>query len=234
MTPMGVLAVVLGTLLVVTSFADMLNTLVATHASRRKFWFTYQLYLRTWHLTRIAVLRLWNERLQHAILSGYAPVSVLLLLLGWLAQQIVGFGLLWWGIGGVQGAHGLWDSLYFSGVVYFTVGFGEMVPVDAVPRVGALVEALLGVLTIALVIGYLPSLYAAYAERERKLTTLDDGSEDRITPTNLVCARARRLVRVVGGLDRRHHGDPHDLSDAGVLAVEAAGPELGHRAGAYV
>lgn len=42
----------------------------------------------------------------------------------------------------------------------------------------------------ALVIGYLPSLYGAYSAREQKLMTLDDGSDDRITPTNLVMARA--------------------------------------------
>jgi len=51
--------------------------------------------------------------------------------------------------------------------------------------VGALFEAMGGVLTAALVMGYLPSLYAAYSERERKLMTLDDTSEGRITPTNL-------------------------------------------------
>lgn len=45
-------------------------------------------------------------------------------------------------------------------------------------------------LTTALVIGYLPALYSAYSERERKLMTLDDGTEDRITPTNLLLSRA--------------------------------------------
>lgn len=38
---MAVLAVIVGGVLVVSSFADMLNTLVATHTSRRKYWFTY-------------------------------------------------------------------------------------------------------------------------------------------------------------------------------------------------
>jgi len=74
--------------------------------------------------------------------------------------------------------------------VFFTVGFGEVVPANDAPRFGALVEAFAGVLSTALVIGYLPSLYGAYSERERKLMTLDDGSEERITPTNLVKAWA--------------------------------------------
>ena len=87
-----------------------------------------------------------------------------------------------------------------SGVVYFTIGFGEVVPNDQVPRFGSLVEAFSGLLTIALVIGYLPSLYSAYSEREQKLLTLDDGSEQRITPTNLVIARSR-------------NADPRSLDD---------------------
>ncbi|MDC0349583.1 hypothetical protein OAN40_01035, partial [bacterium] len=54
----------------------------------------------------------------------------------------------------------------------------------------ALLEAGCGVITTALVVGYLPSLYSAYSEREKKLITIDDGSDDRITPTNLVIAWA--------------------------------------------
>lgn len=94
------------------------------------------------------------------------------MLTAWVVQQVIGFGLIWWGLSGVDGADGLFDSIYYSGVVYFTLGFGEVVPVEFVPRVGALVEAFAGVLTTALVIGYLPALYGAYSGRERKLMTL--------------------------------------------------------------
>ncbi len=58
------------------------------------------------------------------------------------------------------------------------------------PGIGALIEAFSGVLTTALVIGYLPALYAAYSERERRLMLLDDGTEERITPTSLVLNRS--------------------------------------------
>jgi len=115
---------------------------------------------------------------------------VLLLLTAWVIQQVVGFGLIWWGLGGIDGSDGLFDSIYYSGVVYCTLGFGEVVSVDAVPRLGALAEAFAGVLTTALVIGYLPALYGAYSERERKLMTLDDGTEERIVPQSLLLSRA--------------------------------------------
>ena len=182
-------AVVVGLGLVVTVLADMVNTLVTTQTSRGRFWLTVVLYSNTWTFVRAIGRRFRNDRRRERLYATFAPVSVLLLLVTWVIQQILGWALVWWGLGGVDGLDGFSDAVYYSGVVYFTLGFGEIVPGEVVPRLGALVEAFSGVLTTALVIGYLPALYSAYSEREQKLLTLDDGTEERITPTNLVLAR---------------------------------------------
>ncbi len=187
---MSAFAVVLGLGLVLAVTADMVNTLVTTTTWGGRFWMTRILYRRTWRMLRAVAGALPSESLKEALLGFFAPVSVLLLLLAWVTQQVIGFGLIWWGLGGVDGADSLFDSIYYSGVVYFTLGFGEVVPTGTVPRIGALAEALSGVLTTALVIGYLPALYSAYGARETKLMTLDDGLEDRITPTSLLISRA--------------------------------------------
>ncbi|MCP4228091.1 MAG: two pore domain potassium channel family protein, partial [Actinomycetia bacterium] len=184
------LVVVFGLTLVLAVIADMVNTLVTTATSTGRWWLSSILYRRTWSLIRALAARIPSESARERLMATYAPASVLLLLVAWVIQQVIGFGLIWWGIGGIGGADGLIDSIYYSGVVYFTLGFGELVPVGVIPRLGALIEALSGVLTTALVIGYLPALYAAYSERERKLMTLDDGTEQRITPTNLLLSRA--------------------------------------------
>lgn len=176
--------------MVLSVLLDLVNTLVATRTHRGSFWLTSIVYRLTWNLNRAVARLLPNDRLKSMFLANYAPVTLLVLLGAWVVQQVVGFGLIWWGLGDVSGADTLMDSTYYSGVVYFTLGFGEVVPTTTVPRIGALIEAMSGVITTALLIGYLPSLYSAYSERERKLMTLDDGSEDRITPTNLVIARS--------------------------------------------
>jgi hypothetical protein len=183
------LAVVTGSAVVVAVLADMVNTLVTTSTSTKRWWLTRVAYRVMWRTVR-RVARRRDGTVRESLLSAFAPVSVLVLLGVWVTQQILGFALVWWGLGGIDGAVTFADHLYYSGVVYFTLGFGELVPAAAVPRVGALLEAFAGVLTTALVIGYLPALYGAYGERERRLMTLDDGGEDRITPTNLVIARA--------------------------------------------
>lgn len=187
---MGIIASVVGVLLVVGATVDMVNTLVTTSTSQHRYWLTQLYYRRTWQVVRAIGRRIKSPIVRERFLGGFAPVSVLGLLTFWVTQQIVGFGLLWWGLGGVANSASLGDTLYYSGVVFFTLGFGDIVPVAGVPRFGALVEAFAGVMTTALVIGYLPALYGAYSERERMLATLDDGTDERITPANLLCARA--------------------------------------------
>lgn len=186
---MGMVAVVVGALLVLSVLADLTNTLITTQTSTWRWWLSTNVSRGSFALVRAIAVRMDPEsRLRERLLATLAPVSVLVLLLVWAAQQVVGFGLIWWGLGGIDGVDGLGDSMYYSGVVYFTVGFGEVVPSAGITRFGALVEAFTGVVTSALVIGYLPALYGAYSERERQLIALDDGTEQRITPTNLVMA----------------------------------------------
>lgn len=217
-----VLAVIIGVAVIVAVLADMINTLVTTQTSSWKWWLSRRLAAGTWQSVRAISCRLPEGRLRERLLATLAPLLVLLMLVAWVVQQIVGFGLVWWGLGGVSGVDGLLDSLYYSGVVFFTVGFGEVVPTGTIPRFGALLEAFSGVLTTALVIGYLPALYGAYSERERKLMTLDDGSDDRITPLNLVKAwspdgDAQELVA---------HFEPWEEWVAGILETHTSFPML--------
>lgn len=183
-------AFVVGLAAVLAVLVDMINTLVTTQTASGRWWLTIRLYRSAWWVIRGIASRITTDSWRERLLATFAPVSVFALLVVWVTQQIIGFGLMWWAVGGVDGASSLFDSIYFSGVVYFTLGFGELVPVEVVPRIGALFEAFSGVLTTALVIGYLPALYSAYSERERKLLTLDDGTEERISPQSLLMARA--------------------------------------------
>jgi hypothetical protein len=72
--------------------------------------------------------------------------------------------------------------VYFAGVGFLTVGFGDIVPTGDLVRLLVLVEAFMGLVTMALVIGYLPTLYGAYSRREVQLLALDDLSDEEVTP----------------------------------------------------
>jgi hypothetical protein len=74
-----------------------------------------------------------------------------------------------------------------------------VVPVGGLARMLALVQAFMGLVTVALVIGYLPTLFGAYSRREVQLLTLDDLTEERTSSTGLI--EAWHADRGLEGLD---------------------------------
>lgn len=222
MTALRVLVALVGLAMVLGALFDMVNALVRTHTAWSRWWFATSVYLVGWRLVKRIASHIGDEARRERRLANFAPISLLVLLVGWIVIQVVGWGLIWWAIGGLKGTTGLGDSLYYSGVVYFTIGFGEIVPSGAIPRVGALMEAFGGLLSTALVIGYLPLLFGAYADRERQLMLLDDGTEHRITPTNLLIARVRPGHRE----DLDSFFGPWEDWTAGVLATHSSYPML--------
>lgn len=188
---MAIVVGLVGAALVLVAFVDLVNTLVTTSTSYARAWPSRFVTEWTYRAVRAVASRLPDgSTARERLLATFAPLLLLELLAMWALLQVVGFALVWWSLDGLPALSGPGDAIYYSGVVFFTVGFGEIVPEAAVPRVGALLEAFVGVVTTALVVGYLPSLYGAYSEREKALQLLDDGSGERITPTNLVMAWA--------------------------------------------
>ena len=60
-----------------------------------------------------------------------------------------------------------------SGVTFFTLGYGDIVPHSGLSKLTAVVEAGTGLGFIALVIGYLPVIYQLFSRRESHVLTLD-------------------------------------------------------------
>jgi hypothetical protein len=180
-----------GVAVVLTAIVDLVNTLVSTSTSPARWWPTRIVGRSTFIVLRAVARRMPEESTaRERMLSAFGPLLLIELLVMWCALQITGFAMIWWSLGDVGNVGNFGEAWYYSGVVFFTLGFGEIVPTEIVPRTGAVAEAFLGVITVALVIGYLPTLYAAYSDRERQLMRLDAGSTDRITPTALVQAWA--------------------------------------------
>jgi hypothetical protein len=162
-----------GAALVLAAATDAVSTLVTTQRRSSRLWPTYVFYRRTWRLWRALGRRIASERGRERLLAVYGPLSLLGLLVVWVLLLLAGWGLVWWMLREeLSGVGGYLDAVYFAGVGFFTVGFGDVVP-----------QAFMGLVTIALVIGYLPTLFGAYSRREAKLLTLDDLSEEHTTST---------------------------------------------------
>jgi tetratricopeptide (TPR) repeat protein len=118
-------------------------------------------YLLRLQLARARELKLpWPRRLElrafWAVAGfGYRPLRVV----GLAAAIVLAFGLLYWAVGGVttpggREAAGLWDCVYFSGVTFATIGYGDFLPAPGV-RPLALLEGFLGALTMGFFVAVL-------------------------------------------------------------------------------
>jgi hypothetical protein len=190
-------ALLAGVVLIGAVATDAVSTLVTTQRRSGRWWPTYVFYRRTWRLWRAAAQHVPSEEARERLLAVYGPLSLLGLLILWVLLLLVGWGLVWWVLSDrLSGVHSYLDALYFAGVGFFTVGFGDVVPVGGLARMLALVQAFMGMFTIALVIGYLPTLFGAFSRREAQLLTLDDLTDERTSSTGLITA-----WHADGGLD---------------------------------
>jgi hypothetical protein len=115
---------------------------------------------------------------RETFLSVFGPLSLLTLFCLWVLGLIAGFALLHWSLGTplrtpADTAEGLPEYLYFSGITFFTIGYGDLVPHDGLGRFLAVVEGGVGFGFLAIIIGYLPVLFQAFSRREVVISLLD-------------------------------------------------------------
>lgn len=101
------------------------------------------------------------------IMALYGPLSLLVLLLAWISLVVVGYMGMFWGLG----HRSVRDAFTLSGSSALTLGFDR--PSDLPAIALALTEAALGLLLLALLITYLPTLYAAFSRREAAVAELE-------------------------------------------------------------
>lgn len=156
-------AVVIGIWLILGTGLSALRTMVLPRAARSVL---TTFVLRTSRRAFLAMARGSFDR-QDRVLALYTPFSLLLLAWVWVALLIVGFGLIFWALG-----HGtLADSLWISGSSLVTLGTAA--PRSGTERVVGVVEATIGLGVVTLLVAFLPTLYGAFARRERMVTLLE-------------------------------------------------------------
>jgi fumarate reductase subunit D len=134
-------------------------------------------------LTRIVFLtirRLFGLRSRFAstyeqrdrALALYAPLSLIALPVVWLALTLIGFTAMFWGLG----VRSVRAALVESGSSLLTLGFARAP--DLPTTVLAFAEAVLGLILLALLITFLPSIYGAFSRREHSvaMVTIQAGS----------------------------------------------------------
>ena len=167
-----------GFVLILVILWDAFEALVLPRRVTRRLRPTRFFYQSTWRLWRLAARRMRPGGRRETYLSFYAPLSLLLLLNLWAYSLIVGFALLQWSLRlrlvvPEQRAPTVWDALYMSGSTFFTLGLGDVVPSAGLARALTVMEAGVGFMFLAVVIGYLPVLNQAFSRREVSIVLLD-------------------------------------------------------------
>jgi hypothetical protein len=114
------------------------------------------------------VRRLESYERQDAVMALFAPVGLLALPVVWLLLVFCSYGLAFWAIDPRAGWQQAVDE---SGSSLFTLGFRS--PGAFPARLLGFTEAGLGLTLVALLITYLPSIYAAFSRREAAVQKLD-------------------------------------------------------------
>ncbi|MDQ1591097.1 MAG: hypothetical protein QOG71_1724 [Pyrinomonadaceae bacterium] len=174
---MRVLVTIASFALIVVVLWDAFETIVLPRRVTRRLRLTTLYYAVTWRpwlwLTRL----IGSRKRREMVLSIYGPLSLLLLIVLWAIGLVFAFGMLHWSVSTplniAADTADLATYLYMSGVVFFTLGFGDVTPVSGFGRFLDVLEAGLGFGVLAIVIGYLPVLYQAFSRREANISLLD-------------------------------------------------------------
>lgn len=106
-----------------------------------------------------------------AVLAWTGPMIIVMWLIVWLLLYMVAYGLWIYGLGG---GGDIWAAIKQSGSSLFTLGFATPDNVDVTALDFA--AAATGPIVIALLIGFLPTIYGAYVDREVDVTLLGAGA----------------------------------------------------------
>ena len=162
--PIRLLAFLSGFLLVVLTLFSALSTFVLPRAARSRLNRVVFISLRRGINLIMHFAKTYRQR--DSIMAYYAPIGLLLLVPTWYALILIGYAGMYWALG----VGSPFAVFHLSGSSLFTLGLDS----SSVFWVALLVfsEAMLGLLLVALLIAYLPTMYSAFSRREQAVNML--------------------------------------------------------------
>lgn len=165
MTLLRIVVFLLGLLLVARTLLSAVRTFLVPRASRDVLATLVFRAIRS--VFQVALLRAKTYDQRDRIMAFYAPVASLLLLPVWLILIAAGYVLMYWS----TGIQTLEEDIVISGSSLLTLGFTK--GSTLVHTILAFSEATIGLIMVALLIAYLPTMYNAFQQRELAVTMLE-------------------------------------------------------------
>jgi len=188
---MHIAAFIAGFLCLCIVLVDAFQTIILPRRASGRFRLTRLFYSATWNPWAFFARRLQNKTRREAVFSYYGPLSLIVLLVVWAGAMIVGFALIFYSLGSPFRdtsalVVGFRSDLYVSGTTLFTLGLGDVTPLNPWARELIILEAGTGLGFLAVVMGYFPVLYTAFSRREVSIALLDARAGSPPTVTELM------------------------------------------------
>ena len=190
------LAAIVAFCLLLLVLQDAFEVMLLPRRVQRKLRLMRVFFQATWGGWSWLARRLTAGARRERFLSVFGALSMVLLFATWAVALVLAFGTIEWALQG-HGRSAYAEQIYMSGVTFFTLGYGDVVPHTTAARAVSVIEAGTGIGFIAIVIGYLPVLYQLFSRREAHVIQLDARAGSPPTACTMLCRHAE-----AGGLDK--------------------------------
>ena len=160
-----ILAVPLGLFIILQAIMSAIRTLVLARSARDPVTTIAFTTVRIFFDLRVKRAQSYAE--VDRVMAFYAPVGLLVLPFIWMTLLTFGFALIY----AALGVNGFYEDFTLSGSSLLTLGFERH---DSFLMMMIIfTEASLGLILVALIISYMPTMYSAFSRREASVTMLE-------------------------------------------------------------
>jgi hypothetical protein len=173
---MRILVGVLGGALVALMLVEIFVAFLLPRRVKRDPKIVRSVFAYAWRPWR-GLARMLPAQAADTMLGVYGPFGLLLNLVLWVAAMALGYACLQWAAGSHLGPMGqpvnFGQDVYYSAATMTTNGAAGLAAQTTLARAVQVIDAGSGLAVLAIVIGYLPSLYQAFSSREATVSQLD-------------------------------------------------------------
>lgn len=155
----------IGLFLVLYTFISAARTFVLPRSVSVKLaWIVFSSVRKFFNLI-MQILPTYEQR--DSLMAIYAPLSLLLMVPSWLLLTAIGYALMFWSMG----TRPFSQAFLLSGSSILTLGFAT--GSNLWQTLLVFTEAAIGMILVAMLISYLPTMYTAFSQREEMVSLLE-------------------------------------------------------------